>query len=79
MGNFKEAGKIFKSLADNPEVSDMLKKRASEMAQLYSSRFGDDEKKPIEKTSDKKSTEESDGGKADIEKLGGEQKSATKK
>lgn len=51
--NFKEANQSFKSLANNPEVSDMLKKRAAEMVAIYSSRFGDDEEKTVEKSSEK--------------------------
>ncbi len=57
-GNFKEANQLFKSLAENPEVSDMLKKRATEMVALYVSRFGADEEKPAEKKDDEKTVEQ---------------------
>ncbi|MES2676820.1 MAG: hypothetical protein V4612_00700 [Pseudomonadota bacterium] len=58
VGNFKEANQVFKSLADNPEVSDMLKKRAAEMVALYVSRFGAEEEKPAEKKVDQKAVEQ---------------------
>jgi len=56
--NFKEANQVFQSLADNPEVSEVLKKRAVEMTSLYSSRFGDDQKSADQKVVEKKSDDQ---------------------
>ena len=56
--NFKEANQVFQSLADNPEVSEVLKKRAVEMTSLYSSRFGDDKKSADQKVVEKKSEDQ---------------------
>ncbi|MFT6106482.1 MAG: hypothetical protein ACJA0S_000162 [Rickettsiales bacterium] len=39
-GNFDAANKIFSSLAGNPEIENSLKKRASEMVDIYESKFG---------------------------------------
>jgi hypothetical protein len=39
-GNFREANIIFESLAGNPEVSEVLKKRAQQMHSFYVSKFG---------------------------------------
>lgn len=55
-GDLKNADKIFQDLSVNPEVSDMLKKRAVEMHNIYVSKFGMDEKSPGAKSATKKDT-----------------------
>ncbi len=54
--NYKEANDAFKILADNPEASDIIKKRAKDMVEIYNSRFPEaqsegksEEKKTAEK------------------------------
>jgi hypothetical protein len=60
-GDFKTAYETFKSITDNLEASEMLKKRASEMVGIYISKFGEPkvEVKKVETKEATKSEEKS--------------------
>jgi hypothetical protein len=61
-GDFKGANEVFKSITENLEAPDMLRKRTTEMANIYKSRFGEEVAVKVE---DKKSEEKKDESKTD--------------
>lgn len=61
-GDFKAANAAFKSISENLEAPDMLKKRAAEMVGIYKSRFGEE---VVVKTEDKKDSSKEETKKDD--------------
>lgn len=67
-GDFKTAGEAFKLLDKNPEVSEMLKKRAAEMVEIYNEKFPESSKDEILKPDTKSAEKASDAAKIKAKK-----------